>query len=110
MGAQAQGWNLPFFIHTTPVMPLSPHWGTCVGPLPPDGYGPNDPHWEYNDLTDPATGRVAHLPISPCTSHNKHAHDFDGQENPHIASWNTVRRLNPPTPRAKGAVRPSPLR
>ena len=27
------------------------------------------------------------MPISPCPSH-KHRHDFDGQTNKHIASWN----------------------
>ena len=76
----------PFFIHTTPVMP---HWGTCIGPNPPQGYGPRDPHWEFQDsrLVDPATSQTVELPISPCPSH-KHAHDFDGQKNPHVASWN----------------------
>jgi hypothetical protein len=76
----------PFFIHTTPVMP---HWGTCIGPDPPNGYGQDDPHWEFQGrgLVDPATGQIVELPISPCPSH-KHAHDFDGQENPHLDSWN----------------------
>ena len=75
----------PFFIHTTPVMP---HWGTCIGPEPPaPGYPPYDPHWEMGGLVDPLTGRAAKLPISPCPSH-KNRHNFDGQTNKHIASWN----------------------
>jgi arylsulfatase A-like enzyme len=75
----------PFFIHTTPVMP---HWGTCIGPDPPaPGYPPYDPHWEMTALRDPLTGSPAKVPISPCPSH-KHRHDFDGQTNKHIASWN----------------------
>ena len=78
----------PFYISTTPVMP---HWGTCEGGpgAGPGVYAPDDPHWEYGFLTDPANPnnhKVA-LPISPCPSH-KHAHDFDGQTNPHIPSWN----------------------
>ncbi len=84
----AQKRRKPFYISTTPVMP---HWGTCNGGpgAGPDVYAPNDPHWEFGFLTDPANPnnhKVA-LPISPCPSH-KHAHDFDGQTNPHVRSWN----------------------
>ena len=82
----AKNRSKPFFIHTTPVMP---HWGTCIGPQPPaPGYGPDDPHWEFT-LVNPVTGRVTPRPISPCPSH-AHAHDFDGQTNPHIHSWNVT--------------------
>jgi arylsulfatase A-like enzyme len=56
-----------------------------------DGNGradpPYDPHWEMTALRDPLTGSPAKVPISPCPSH-KHRHDFDGQTNKHIASWN----------------------
>ena len=38
-------------------------------------------------LTDPVTAGQAHIPISPCPT-VKHRHDFDGQKNAHLESWN----------------------
>eukprot|EP00052_Salpingoeca_macrocollata_P015540 m.123940 g.123940 ORF g.123940 m.123940 type:complete len:533 (-) comp19723_c0_seq1:51-1649(-) len=67
--------NKPFFISMTPVMV---HWGTCIGPNPPHGYPPNDPHWEWS----------INFPCDPCPTH-RHAQDFVGHTNPHLASWNT---------------------
>ena len=75
---------------------LSP--GVGIGPEPPaPGYPPYDPHFEMSSLVDPLTGTAAHVPISPCPS-VKHRHDFDGQKNKHLASWNVS---------ASGVVGPS---
>lgn len=82
---RAQSQGKPFFISVTPVMP---HWGTCDGPSPPNGYSPNDPFWEFKPYVDPATGKTFTMPISPCPT-KRHAHAFDGQTNPHIPQvWN----------------------
>ncbi len=82
---QAIDQDKPFFVHVTPVMP---HWGTCYGPKPPADrpYAPTDPHFEMA-LTDPTTGKLHKFPTSPCPT-NRHKNAFDGQTNPHLASYN----------------------
>ena len=98
--AEAQARGAPFYIQLNPVMV---HWGTCYGPVPPGGYAPTDPHWDWTvpcPADDPgccpstpapgAPGRCA-VPIDPCPSAAT-AHLFDGLRNPHVPSYNATER------------------
>ena len=76
----------PFFIHVTPVMV---HVGSCRGPYPSmSDYAFDDTHRE-GSLTDPLSGVVTNVAISPCPS-VRHKNQFAGQTMPRVPSWNAT--------------------